>query len=309
MSYYIEKYGLNKQEVEAWGREHYPEFAGNLNLIAQLYLTKVLGITPKPPVPREKVVPVRSVHEGDRTVIRVLVTAKVAERSYTGCPHCRRKINGNVCPGCGVVTPIEYKWLVYLAGDTSGEIIVSFPPGVDVPDDLIGRVMWLDGSYKGGEFLVTNFDFDEPRKLPAVSTPAPAQDQSSNVNISPTPTNTQEQSHQDNAHASTPSSARNYSESGGSAQEPTTTETEEPATQQVQATNIPEQTDPVWQQDREKFMLLIKYFGGTTILREEFETWKQRVGIQTPDEVAFQRLGFVETEEGIKIPKLPGDGR
>lgn len=308
MSYYIEKYGLKKEEVEAWGREHYPEFAGNLNLIAQLYLSKVLGITPKPPVPREKVVLVKSVHDGDRAVIRVLVTAKVAERSYTGCPHCRRKIEGNVCPGCGVVTPIEYKWLVYLAGDTSGEIIISFPPGVDVPDDLIGKVMLLDGTYKDGEFLVTNFDFDEPRRPPVTTAAPAAQTPQSNVNIAPKPTTIQEQSHQTAEHVSAPASTPDYSAPGGSAQD-SSADTDTTVPQQTESTKPAELTDPVWQQDWEKFMLLIKYFGGTTISREEFETWKKRVGIHTPDEVAFKKLGFVETDEGIKIPQVPGDER
>jgi hypothetical protein len=66
-----------------------------------------------------------------------VVVQELSTRSYLGCPKDSKKIpdaiegKEAVCPKCGnLVKPVLLQWAMYLAGDVTDEIIVSFPPSI-----------------------------------------------------------------------------------------------------------------------------------------------------------------------------------
>jgi len=276
--YYIRRYGLDKNEVLEWGMKNYPEFAKNLALIAQLYLIKVKGITPKPPLKKDSIKKVADLQENERAVIRVAVTIPVAERSYKGCPICRRKVNpNNMCPNCGIVEPVELKWLVYNAGDDSGEILLSFPPGVSEDlGDISGAVIVAMGTYRDGEFLVDNYDI-ETQPVAAEVKPAEPTREEPKKELEETQRQVAEEK----------------------LEQPDKAEIKEKLEERSPMKGIEVDMEKLQlQQDIEKAKILVKYFRGQTITAEEYEAWKQRMGIKTPDDVLFEKLGIEKQEDG-----------
>ena len=74
---------------------------------------------------------------GDTADIQVVVVQELSTRSYIGCPTDSKRIpdaiegKEAVCPKCGnIVKPVLLQWAMYLAGDVTDEIIVSFPPSI-----------------------------------------------------------------------------------------------------------------------------------------------------------------------------------
>jgi len=271
--YYIKKYGLNREEVIKWGETHYPEFAKNLALIAQLYLIKVKGVQPKPPIRADKITKIAALKEGDRAVIKVVATMLIGEREYLGCPTCKKRVTpNNNCPNCGIVNPKEYKWVTYNAGDDTGEVILNFPPGVseELPD-LTGKVLLVIGRYRGGEFIVENYDIcDDSEKT---TQPALAKEE-----------NVEEKSEETKE------------------VEDTSEEKQEVSYQQPESHTSDESSGKVspaeMQQDIEKGKILVKYFKGQTITKEEYNAWKDRMKIKTPDDILFEELGLELTSDG-----------
>jgi len=264
--YYIRKYGLNKAEVEEWGKKHYPEFAKNLALIAQLYLIKVKGIKPKPPIRADKIKKVATLQEGERAIIKVVVTLLVGERAYLGCPICKKRVSdSNMCPNCGVVEPKEYKWVTYHAGDDTGEVILNFPPGVSEDlRDLTGAIILAVGRYRAGEFIVENYDILEETQR-QVSHPEPATECEADL-----------------------AESDKAKEENQPLENISVEETEEATS--VQPAEV--------QQDVEKGKVLVKYFKGQTISEEEYRSWKQRMKIKTPDDILFRELGLERRDDG-----------
>jgi len=69
--------------------------------------------------------------------IQVVVVQELSTRSYIGCPNDSKKIpdaiegKEAVCPKCGnIVKPKVLQWALYLVGDSTDEIIASFPPSI-----------------------------------------------------------------------------------------------------------------------------------------------------------------------------------
>jgi hypothetical protein len=78
---------------------------------------------------------VNSGHLGETADIQAV--QELSTRSYIGCPNDSKKIpdavegKEAVCPKCGsIVKPRALQWALYLVGDSTGEIVASFPPSI-----------------------------------------------------------------------------------------------------------------------------------------------------------------------------------
>ena len=71
------------------------------------------------------------------SIFTLVVLQELSTRSYIGCPNDSKKIpdaiegKEAVCPKCGnIVKPKVLQWALYLVGDSTDEIIASFPPSI-----------------------------------------------------------------------------------------------------------------------------------------------------------------------------------
>lgn len=174
MSLYA-KYGLNEQEVLEWAKKHYPQFIGNKNIIAQLYLKLVKGVQVDPRslvLLTGKKVNVADLRVGEWSIIEVLVGVRTRQSAYQGCPVCFRSTQDGLCPQCGKTTPQVMIWEEYLAGDSSGEVILTLPPRITSEGkNYEGTVLRVKGVLRdSGEFMAQAVQEVTPRGV----SPAPA---------------------------------------------------------------------------------------------------------------------------------------
>lgn len=156
----IKEYGLDEMEVRQWGAKHYPQFT-NLNILAQLYLKQVkkVEIDPRMLSVTGKKVSVADLKAGEWCVVEVQVGVKTRQNAYRGCPKCWKSVReGGVCPDCGVET-VVMTWDDYVAGDNTGEIIVSLPPRLTMKGvDLEGTTIRARGVLRdSGEFMINAY--------------------------------------------------------------------------------------------------------------------------------------------------------
>lgn len=166
----FEKYGISRQEVLEWGMKHYPQFT-NENILAQLYLRHVKKVNLDPndvALMTGKEVDVEDLQPGEWCIIQVVVGAKVRSNSYRGCPECYKRVDdNNMCPKCGLVTPVDLFWDTYVAGDNTGDVMVSFPPRIaNEYRNLEGTILKIRGFLNDqGEFIAQNIEVvKEPPK-------------------------------------------------------------------------------------------------------------------------------------------------
>lgn len=157
MSDLYEKYGITKKEVRTWAEKTYPQFVNNEGVIAQLYLKQVKRVKLDPAavtVMRGKQVTIDALKVGEWCIVEGVVGVKLRENTYMGCPQCMKKIDSDYCPSCGQVTPTMHKWLDYMVGDNSGDIVATLPPRIaNMAPDFEGKVLRIKGVLKDtGEF-------------------------------------------------------------------------------------------------------------------------------------------------------------
>lgn len=168
----FEKHGITKKEVLEWGTRIYPQFT-NENILAQLYLKQVKKLTLDP---REvelmtgKEVDVEDLTTGDWCIIDIIVGTKIRENSYLGCPNCSKKVaEDKICRSCGPVIPVTLFWTSYVAGDNTGDVMLSVPPRISNDyRDLEGIMMKARGVLGDqGEFMVQNMEMlkEPPKEL------------------------------------------------------------------------------------------------------------------------------------------------
>lgn len=153
-----EKYGISREEVLKWAEKTYPQFLNNEGVLAQLYLLQVKRVKLDPSaitVMRGKEVTIDELKVGEWCIIKVLIGVKVRENIYSGCPNCMKKTDGEYCPSCGKVEPVTHRWISYVGGDNTGDIIITFPPRIaNQMKDLTGKVLRIRGVLnEDGEFL------------------------------------------------------------------------------------------------------------------------------------------------------------
>jgi len=165
MSNLYKRFGVTEEEVLEWGKKRYPMFLNAKNILLQLYLREVKKV----PVDASLIAPLRGprrkiseLKTGEWAVIEVLVGLKIRENYYLGCPNCFSSVEGNLCPKCGAVEPVKHKFISYVVGDNTGDIIVVFPPRIADSlnsEDLIGKPLRIQGILRDdGEFMAQAFE-------------------------------------------------------------------------------------------------------------------------------------------------------
>jgi len=142
--------------------ERYPTFKDNKELMAKLYLAVVRGIRVAEPKITGEFTNVSDLMVGVVSRIKVVVIQHVDKRAYVGCPKCNRKLQAAVnttveCPKCGIVKAQSLVWTEILAGDNTGEVILTIPPSVGrVPNE--GEIIVVEGVLtENEEFLVYRY--------------------------------------------------------------------------------------------------------------------------------------------------------
>ena len=154
------KYAVNKEDVKAWAEKNYPAFLSAESVMVQLYLNEVRGVLVEPTdvqVVTGEATEVADLEEGTWCVIEVAVGRKIRETQYMGCPICYKSISKDGPQECGThgaVESVAHSWARYIAGDNSGEIVVSTPPRFSKQyKDLMGSIIKARGVLNDqGEF-------------------------------------------------------------------------------------------------------------------------------------------------------------
>jgi hypothetical protein len=168
-------------EIEAWAQKKYPQFLVNKTLIKRLYLIEK-GIRFSAPFQPKELRSINQLIVGETADIQAVVVQELSTRSYIGCPNDSKKIpdaiegKEAVCPKCGqIVKPKSLQWALFLVGDTTDEIIASFPPSImNRPTE--GMIIVAQGLLgENEEFLVYRWSLPSETKPGASSPEAPLQ--------------------------------------------------------------------------------------------------------------------------------------
>jgi uncharacterized C2H2 Zn-finger protein len=157
----LKEFGVSEEEFQRFC-ERYPTFKDNKELMAKLYLAVAKGIKVAEPKIVGEFTNVADLMVGVVSRIKVVVVQQVDKRTYVGCPKCNRKLQAAVnttveCPKCGVVKAQSLVWTEILAGDNTGEVILTIPPSVGrVPNE--GEIIAVEGVLtENEEFLVYRY--------------------------------------------------------------------------------------------------------------------------------------------------------
>lgn len=171
----IKKYDLDKKEIQKWAKKKYPTFQDNLRLMVMTYVTEKMGMKIDPfevGLERElELTPVSDLREDAFSEIEVLVVTKVSEFEYLSCPECRKKVDeDNECPSHGKVEPEVSVWRKFIAGDATGDLVLTISPGTVLNGSIVGRAVRARGSLRSdrGEFVIRTLKIsDSVMKLEA----------------------------------------------------------------------------------------------------------------------------------------------
>jgi len=157
----LKEFGVSEEEFQRFC-EKYPNFKDNKELLAKLYLAVVKGIRVAEPKISGEFINVADLMVGVVSRIKVVVVQQVDKRTYVGCPKCNRKLQAAVnttveCPKCGVVKAQSLTWTEMLAGDSTGEVILTFSPSIGrIPNE--GEIIAVEGVLtENEEFLVYRY--------------------------------------------------------------------------------------------------------------------------------------------------------
>ena len=119
---------MSDEEILRWMREHYPQYADNIELARMLYRRLV----EKKRVPRNDSVKSVKISELKKPKMRVRIRGVIVEKSvseYVGCAICKRKN----CKEHHAGTK-RYKFTNFLVGDDTGVIWVGY--GDELPFEV-----------------------------------------------------------------------------------------------------------------------------------------------------------------------------
>jgi hypothetical protein len=165
----LEAHNISEEEVKKWAKEHYSQFASNMPLMISMFFNeRGIDVQPEEIFPsikarRYTLQKVKTIPNGVRCAIEVLVVKKVSEREYTACSECWSKVGeDNKCSKHGEIKPRVAKSAKFIAGDETGDVVVNFTPWTypSIADSKIeGQTLKLAGIYKvdavyGSEFSV-----------------------------------------------------------------------------------------------------------------------------------------------------------
>jgi uncharacterized C2H2 Zn-finger protein len=157
----LKEFGVSEEEFQRFC-EKYPNFKDNKELLAKLYLAVVKGIRVAEPKIAGEFTNVADLMVGVVSRVKVVVVQQVDKRTYVGCPKCNRKLQAAVnttveCPKCGVVKAQSLTWTEMLAGDSTGEVILTFSPSIGrIPNE--GEIIAVEGVLtEDEEFLVYRY--------------------------------------------------------------------------------------------------------------------------------------------------------
>jgi uncharacterized C2H2 Zn-finger protein len=202
----LREYGVSEEEFNRFC-ESYPQFKSNRELMAKLYLSAVKGVRVAEPRITGKFTTISELSVGEVSRIQVVVVQEVDRRSYVGCPRCMRKLQAAQgatvqCPRDGLVQATLLSWHSVLAGDSTGEIMLTFPPRLaQVPK--VGETIAVEGTLtEQEEFVVYRFSpvvgkpleeraeglpLPVPPPAPTVTPPAPPAPPPPTVTAAPSP--------------------------------------------------------------------------------------------------------------------------
>jgi uncharacterized C2H2 Zn-finger protein len=176
----LKEYNVSDEDFEKFCKQ-YGEFATNRELMAKLYLVREKGVKVAEMPITGPITKVSELKVNTTSVIKVIIIQCVDTRQYVGCPRCYRAIQAApntdvVCERDGAVRAETLSWSNFLAGDDTGEIMLTFPPRIpQVPK--VGDVIVAQGSLSEQyEFYVNRYNVvvAAPPTQAAATTPAPA---------------------------------------------------------------------------------------------------------------------------------------
>ena len=153
------KYGITEKEVLEWAKKSYPQFLKNKTVLAQLYLKQVKKIQLEPDdvtIMRGPTKKIGELKPDEWVIVEAVVGSKIRENSYTGCPLCFKKVEGDYCASCGKVEPIVCWFDSYVIGDNTGDAIATLGPKIaNSRQNFEASVLRMRGVLtQQGEFLV-----------------------------------------------------------------------------------------------------------------------------------------------------------
>jgi len=173
----LKSYGFTLEQALEWGRQNYPRFASNQELILKLFL-KSKGIELPKPI-RGQITPIAQLEAETWTNIQGIVIDIANTRTYYGCPECLKKVEEGVCPTHGKKTT-ELTWTDIEVGDTTGNIIVTLSPRLPIPKEQTEVII------RG--FLDPESEVFRAFQISQASSPAPVQTPLPQPTPTPTPT-------------------------------------------------------------------------------------------------------------------------
>lgn len=169
-------YGVKPEDVRAWVKKTYPQFAGMEGVGLQLYLKQVknASVAGSDLAPMKgKEVAISDLVVGEWCIITGVVGIKEKDNTYVGCPNCFKKLEGEYCQKCGTqVEPTTHHFTSYLVSDPSGDVMVDFPPRIsNIYADLEGKALRIQGSLgEQGTFMAQRISFiGESEILPPIA--------------------------------------------------------------------------------------------------------------------------------------------
>jgi uncharacterized Zn finger protein (UPF0148 family) len=184
MSWYekLKSFGIQENEFEAFCNK-YPQFKSNKELMAKLYLSIVKGVRVAEPKIVGEFVKISELSVGVVSRIKVVVIQHIETRSYVGCPKCYKKlqVSPNTITECmrdGTVKAQLLEWSMILAGDDTGEILLTISPSINQlpqPGEIIAVEGVLNESEEFFVYRYTSAPMEEAK--PAIQQVATIQPQ------------------------------------------------------------------------------------------------------------------------------------
>jgi DNA-directed RNA polymerase subunit RPC12/RpoP len=159
----LAQHGYKLEDAVNWAKDKYPDFINNKSLIAKLFLaSKGISIVRQ----RREIKKIAELEVGQVATIRAALVAEIDRRSYIACPICYKRVQGVPgeeveCQKDGKVKAVTAWWILILAGDDSGEIILTFPPSITKSQSIppMGHIILARGALnENNEFMIYSFE-------------------------------------------------------------------------------------------------------------------------------------------------------
>lgn len=167
----IKSHGFSIEQALEWGKQTYPRFASNQELILKLFL-KNKGLELPRPI-RGQITPINQLQAETWCNIQGVVVDIASTRTYFGCPECLKKCEEGICPTHGKKT-VELTWTDIEVGDPTDTIMVTLNPRMSIPQQ--GSEVVIRGFLDPESEAFRAFQIQpapKPASQPAPSVPAP----------------------------------------------------------------------------------------------------------------------------------------